>query len=363
MSSALIELLRTPRSGEPLELHAFENDADGAREGILVAPQSGKAYPIVAGVPVMLEGRFDDGFVRKHARAIARLSQAACVSASPKGAGRWSFSDEWGYHQEANLEKTWEWTVEERLRQLLIETDLDASACRGKLILDAGCGNGQLSNALAQMGATVVGMDFSTSVFGARRRTALPGAYFVQGDLQSPPFAPETFDVIVSNGVMHHTPSTHATFVEVAKLVKPGGRLYLWLYRKPAGFFKRYLFSTAVDSVRSVVSRLPAAAQGVAVRAYAAAELIAHGALRRSKRRYSWHERVVDAYDSITPRWRHYHTPIEVSAWFFENGFSRAMLTHWDNPFGFGMVARKEPQGDTPGVNFGKRDVSRRYGA
>lgn len=361
MRSELLDILRSPGTGEPLALHAFERRDGEVAEGILAGRDARELYPVMQGVPVMLDAAFTGPFLQRHAAQISKDSQLRSAGLRPSSDSRWSFSEEWHYHQEANLDKTWQWTVEQRVRQFLLETNLDVADLRGKRILDAGCGNGQLSMALGALGATVIAIDYSTSVFAAERSRTTADTHFLQGDLRTPPFALETFDVVISNGVIHHTPSTYDTFVSVAKLVKPGGRFYLWLYRKPGSFLKHYVSSAVVDGMRTVVSRLPRAPQAAAVHAYAAAELVAHKLLRRNDGSYSWHERIVDAYDSITPRWRHYHTPLQVSCWFFENGFSRPTITHWDNPYGFGMVATKCGQPDTPGVNFGKRYVATRY--
>lgn len=206
----------------------------------------------------------------------------------------------------------------------------------------------------------MVGLDYSTSVLRAERCRTSPDVHFVRGDLQRPPFALEVFDVILSNGVLHHSPNTYKTFVEVAKLAKAGGRFYLWLYRKQDMFNKRYILYPVVDLARMFVSRTPERVQRLMVEAFALTTL-AVDRVRGRPRDTSWQERVVGAFDSMTPRWRHYHTPLEVSYWFFLNGYSSACITHWDNPYGFGMVAVKKPQEDAPGVNFGKTGVVRRY--
>jgi SAM-dependent methyltransferase len=190
-------------------------------------------------------------------------------------------------------------------------------------------------------------------VFTAEGHRQSASVHFVRGDLQAPPFEAETFDLIISNGVLHHTPQTYGTFISVARLVKPGGRFYLWLYRRPETFVKRYALYPAIDLARMFVSRMPGSLQARCVKAGAGA-LFAWHSVRGQARGLSWQERLIGVYDTLTPRWRHYHAPIEVARWFFENGYSSPLLTHWDNPYGFGMLATKDPQDKTPGVHFGK---------
>jgi hypothetical protein len=113
--------------------------------------------------------------------------------------------------------------------------------------------------------------------------------------------------------------------------------------------------------IRAVVSRAPGGIQALAVKGYALVLNAVHKALKKHEE-LSWQERVIAAYDWLTPRWRHYHTPVEVSSWFFLNGYSAATLTHWDNPYGFGMVARRESQEHTPGVNFARKGIVGKVG-
>jgi SAM-dependent methyltransferase len=225
---------------------------------------------------------------------------------------------------------------------------VDPEWCRGKRFLDAGSGNGRLTESVAQFGGMVVGVDYSTSVYAAERRRARPGVHFVRGDLQTPPFAPGTFDLIFSNGVLHHTPSTRATFRAVAALASPAGRFYVWLY-------KSIPESRRADVIRFVVSRLPPRLQHAFVVSWVSARTMLSVVKRGGYRLQPLAERRLHIYDLYTPRWRHYHTPIEVAEWYHDCGFGPPTLTHWNSPCGFGMVAQKGIFEDTPGPHFGQR--------
>ncbi len=286
MRKSLLDMLRSPKDGEPLMLYAFEsvksplNGEEDVAEGILLAPKSNRAYPITNGVPVMLDSSFTQEFLHKHADKISQNEILSKLSPCTQEKTVWSFSSEWNYHFDSNLLKTWGWTIDERVQQFLLETHTELDEMNGRLILDAGCGNGQLSEALSKLGATVVAMDYSTSVFAAEKSRRSPNVHFLRGDLQAPPFDVNSFDMIISNGVLHHTPNTYQTFTKVAELVKPGGHFYLWLYRKPEKFVRRYLVYPALELTRTAVSRLPSGPQAIIVKAYAAA----------LERGYLWHE-------------------------------------------------------------------------
>ena len=105
------------------------------------------------------------------------------------------------------------------------------------LVVDAGCGAGL--SALALFGDRLrsvryLGVDVSTAVDVAASRFAereLP-AGFLQADLTSVPLDDASADVVFSEGVLHHTPSTQTALTSVARLLKPGGRLLFYVYRR-----------------------------------------------------------------------------------------------------------------------------------
>ncbi len=113
----------------------------------------------------------------------------------------------------------------------LIDT-LDSNS----LIFDIGCGPGRVLGLLARRGLRCIGIDRSRVSLGlARSRYGRPGA--VADNLQLP-LPDEVADVIISDGVIHHTEDPHAAFAENLRVLKPGGRMYLAVY-KPFG---RYPF-------------------------------------------------------------------------------------------------------------------------
>ena len=90
-----------------------------------------------------------------------------------------------------------------------------------------------IRKSLREAGAVVRGVDHTTAVDKAASLCAhLPNAAFAQADLKRLPFEPQSFDVVFSIGVMHHDVDTRAVFDAVARLVRPGGRYAVWLYRK-----------------------------------------------------------------------------------------------------------------------------------
>ena len=101
-------------------------------------------------------------------------------------------------------------------------------------IVDVGCGTGQMAIYLARGDRTVVGADLSRASLrlgaDAARRFGLDGVWFVQLDLHRPGLREASFDVVLSSGVIHHTPDPAAAFGLLVRLARPGGTIVLGLY-------------------------------------------------------------------------------------------------------------------------------------
>ena len=365
MRRELLSYLRDPVTRRPLQQFPFEfADAPAntdVRFGVLRDEQSGMVYPILDGVPQLLPNSVPTDFAERYAAALRESVGDLAPGMIQRGDAEWSFSTEWDAFFSGKARRTWGWDVKERVEMFLLETQLSAKDLDRALILDAGCGNGLLSEALTSLGATVIGIDYSTSVFAAEKHRTASSVHFVRGDLGMPPFEHGIFDIVFSSGVLHHTPDTRATFMQVAKLAREGGKFYVWLYRRSKRLRHR-LLHLREDVLRPICSRLPGPLRDAVVHADAGILWFLTRAFR-TRTRQSYDEHVVGSYDLLTPRyaWSH-HTPYEVSSWFLDSGYSAPTLTHWDNPNGFGMVAAKVALPDTPGVNYGKRgEVARDY--
>ncbi|HWE38372.1 MAG TPA: class I SAM-dependent methyltransferase [Isosphaeraceae bacterium] len=132
-------------------------------------------------------------------------------------------------------------------------TGLSDADLKDALVLDAGCGMGRYLRVAAESGARVVGIDLSWAVRAARETTGdRPPLGLVRGDLLRPPFAEGMFDHVYSLGVLDHTPDPKAAFLALARLLKPGGRIVVWVYRR-----ERPLLERVMDAQRAVSTRLP----------------------------------------------------------------------------------------------------------
>jgi len=124
----------------------------------------------------------------------------------------------------------------EKARSGVFAQLLDHQIPPGARILECGCGTGQMSNFLAVANRTVFGTDISipSLVLGERfkERHDLRTVHFAQMNLFRPCFKPGTFDLVICNGVLHHTSDPFLGFQTLAKLVRPKGYVLIGLYHK-----------------------------------------------------------------------------------------------------------------------------------
>src|SRR3984893_14551378 len=150
-----------------------------------------------------------------------------------------SFGFQWHRYQKTQLDNDNN-EVRESERHFLAKTALRPEDLKGKLVLDVGCGMGRFAEVATRWGARVVGVDLSAAAEVAAKNLADRDFVAFQADVFALPFAPESFDVIYSIGVLHHTPDCEAAVKALDKYLKPGGLLVVWLY---SGYNKWYRFS------------------------------------------------------------------------------------------------------------------------
>jgi SAM-dependent methyltransferase len=100
--------------------------------------------------------------------------------------------------------------------------------CRGRMILDAGCGEGYLSRLMARRGALIVGVDRSAGLIRAAAGDGpgrAGGPRFVLGDIRSLPFGSGRFDGVVCNHSLNEMRDPKPALAECARVLRPGGRL------------------------------------------------------------------------------------------------------------------------------------------
>jgi len=337
MRAWLLDYLRCPLTGGVLRPEEVRWRGDRINSGRLVCDHGPTAYPIIRGIPRLIPGLRSEVDLRR-------------VYAD-------SFGHQWN---------TFDWPRARDEQEYFSISDQTPQSLDGLTVLDAGCGGGRLSRVIGRHCRRLIGLDYSVAVERAACHTGdLDNCEFVQGDILRPPLAREAFDYVWSHGVLHHTPDARAGFGQLARLVRPTGRLHVIV------FLKAWLPLRLSDSlVRTWMRRLP---YRVATRICRAMGALRHVPAASFWKRFFWFSlqptaelRTCCNFDWYTPRYHHEHTFEQVAGWFRDAGFEDVRyINGWPDapprekftPPGFsrrsrlgqllGVVGRRPPAGAT----------------
>lgn len=345
MQKKLIDILCCPLNKGALTLQIIkteikkykEAEIEEITEGILTS-SNGFIYPILHGVPRIYTNAFIEygDFLSLHIADFENVknnikdkySYIIADSAKKITKTKKSFSQEWKIFKYEG-DTTWGFTKDVRKKRFLEEIGFSADELKGKTILDVGCGNGVLTSAVSEYGMMAIGIDVSNSIERAFINNDNHDTHYIQCDLQNPPFREEFFDIVYSTGVIHHTNNTELSFSCITPLVKPKGRLYVWLYRP-----EKDLRHNIIINVRKVTNKLPIWLQYFLYFTF----LVPWGMLKERfrGRKITWREQLINYFDVLSCEFRYEHTPEEVSVWYIKRSFGNLKVTITEY-LGFGM--------------------------
>lgn len=118
---------------------------------------------------------------------------------------------------------------EERFRTITGWTPEDLA---GKRVLDAGCGAGRFAEIALKYRADLVAFDLSSAADVCRLNVAPADPLVCQASIYELPFPPGQFDLVYCIGVIQHTPDPEASIRALCRMVRPGGRIALWIYER-----------------------------------------------------------------------------------------------------------------------------------
>jgi len=232
-----------------------------------------------------------------------------------------SFGFEWLTHARTQIDDE---SSDESHRTFLRNTGFDEVMVRGARVLDVGVGSGRFADVALRMGAAEVhGLDLSRAVESAWRTLGKdPRFGVVQASVFSPPFPDASFDLIFSIGVLHHTPAPRLAFERMVRLLRPGGRIAIYVYvNQPT-----HVVSDAIRlfTTRLEPSRLHEAVRRVqpvldAISSAPLGRLALRWLPRSSHARPDW--RVLDTFDWYSPKYQfRYRDHEEICEWFTSAG-------------------------------------------
>jgi SAM-dependent methyltransferase len=238
-----------------------------------------------------------------------------------------SFGFQWKLYSRTQLDDATSQRSENAFRR---RTGFRPEDLKGKLVLDVGCGMGRFAEVATRWGARVVGVDLSLASEMAARNLADRSATIFQADVFKLPFAPASFDYIYSIGVLHHTPDCAQAFKVLPPLLKPGGRIAVWLYSAYNPWYRmsdvyrkvtRRMAPETLHRLCRVVIPLYGIHQGLKRIPFVgkpASSVLAWALPMSHHPEATW--RVLDTFDWYSPWYQSKHTYEEVFRWFEDCG-------------------------------------------
>lgn len=357
-----LDLLRCPICKGALELRAFEHAectltseiealarerrvldqrfAQRIDAGVLLCGTCDLMFPIFDGLPVMLcyTTPAHEHFAQRHRESLAPFAAYRFPDREPPSGEREvmkSFSKEWLEYEYDGV--IWEMSYGDHETRFLKEMGPALKEHGARRFLEVGCGLGITTHlAHANSGVDAVGLDLSLAVWKAcRHYQSNPFLHFVEASVFAMPFARQSFDLIYSRGVLHHTFSTAKAFEAVAPLCRPGGSAYLWVYG--IGSIRETVFRRVVygleRAVRPALSEGPDSPLAKAFLTAMGAGYVLFNGMRRktnpSIQALTLSRGIHAARDRFTPKYAHRHEVSEVIGWFRRAGFDSVEVLDW----------------------------------
>lgn len=164
-----------------------------------------------------------------------------------------SFGDEWVKFHDFSDETIY------RISQEYFDILDESIVNKNTYALDIGCGTGRWTKYLTSKVGFMEAVDPSHAIFAADKLLGnIQNVRLSQASIETIPFDDETFDFVMSVGVLHHIPDTQQAMKDCVKKVKKGGHFYCYLYHnlETRGWWFKTLYWLS-NQIRKVVCRLP----------------------------------------------------------------------------------------------------------
>jgi ubiquinone/menaquinone biosynthesis methyltransferase len=130
-----------------------------------------------------------------------------------------------------------------------------AAVQRGDRALDLACGTGDIAFAVAARGARTIGLDITMRMLelADAKQSSSPRVTFLAGDMIDLPFSSSTFDLVTTGYGLRNVPDLAAAIDEIARVLKPGGRLLSLDFNKPQSALVRSVYLSYLTIVGSAL--------------------------------------------------------------------------------------------------------------
>jgi ubiquinone/menaquinone biosynthesis C-methylase UbiE len=243
-----------------------------------------------------------------------------------------TFSQEWNLF-DYKIDDTFDISQKEYLNMFYEALKITSKNLENKSILDAGCGNGQRIYNIANNSniKIAIGTDISSGAINASKIYKNKKLYYIKSNIITPPFKEYSFDIVWCTGVLHTVTDPKKAFSNLSRLVKRGGKLYIWVFNKPRNFL-------GYGIVR-IISKLPFLIQKLFVPIYFSFHI--HLFLSKKFASKKNIRKIIRTYwDSVFPNIKLYKKT-QILEWFKENNFIK-IYEYPNYGLGFGLCGTKK---------------------
>ena len=349
MKKSLIEKLQCPASkSKLLLLYSHDEIEDDIVSGLLASNSSKKYYyPVVNGIPRILSNSLqtfqseveeyienldanDQELIRNSFILDKKLKKDVLKTQN-------SFSSEWS---EVNDDShAWGRSPEIRLGEFKSRMEIDLPDLKNKLILDAGCGNGEVELGLKDSGAEIFAIDLSFSVDSLKDKISKIKTgngtiiHLIQSDIINSPIQDNLCDFVFSDGVIHHTRSVYEGLKGLTSKVSANGKCFVFVYSHDHKKILDRITYHAYRIMRLLTLKIPH--KLLHLFCYFLAPIhwcgirIVNFILRKEKYKLrSIRETELSIFDSLSPVYDWRTSYKDLSSWFKEFGYANIKKTY-----------------------------------
>jgi SAM-dependent methyltransferase/uncharacterized protein YbaR (Trm112 family) len=229
MKEGLLKYLCCPSSGGELTLRAGLREGDEVLEGTLTS-LDGREYPIEDGIPNLVVG-LDEKVVKTGSQFTREFMEVGDPEdrESKRFRDLTLFAAKTGIDSRVYEAPGFDWRRDQDARDLGFEPNF--GFLEGKLVIDAGSGNGRFAALAAPHAREMILLDLGEHIRVAREVTAELGSVpHVRCNLLHLPLKAGVADFAYSIGVIHHTADPWRALREIARTLNPGGHVSVWVY-------------------------------------------------------------------------------------------------------------------------------------
>lgn len=207
---------------------------------------------------------------------------------------------------------------------------------RGKDVLDCGCGGGNHLACIAPYCNNALGIDLNST--GSARKTVSKFSHvkLTEADIATMDLG-QQFDIVYSIGVLHHTDNPAASFRNIVRHCKPGGRVIVWVYAHEGNALNRILLEPMKGLVISYLPRtiMRLLAHLLTILLYIPIYTIYYLPFRRlpfyeyfqNWRRLSYSRNLLNVFDKLNAPQTHFIHGEEIHSWFSPDFFTDTAIS------------------------------------